>query len=348
MTQVTSRKDRRMTARELTETYRLRPAVMDDLPAVVELGNVCDRALIGRGMQHATKYRTQWNAPHFDFATDSLVVALEDGSLVAASHVAIEPPFVDARLHVRVHPEHRGRGLGEHLVRWGEEQARRVTANAPQDTKTVVETGVLAEDEDHAAKLRAAGFSVSRYFVRMEIELDHELPAFTWPDGLELRPVDRALHDRQICLASEEAFCDHWGWIVRPDEEAYQRWCRWMDNDDRLDPSLWFVAWDGDQVAGMSICWGDTPEDPDCGYVGILCVRRAWRGRGLGMALLRHSFDVFRRRGRMRVALHADGENLTGALRLYRSAGMEVDRRFDLYEKELRAGRDLRVASLDH
>jgi mycothiol synthase len=247
-----------------------------------------------------------------------------------------------------VHPEHRDRGLGQHLVRWGEEQARRITAAAPEGTKTVVEAGLLAEDAYHAANLRDAGMTVSRYFVRMQVELDHELPAFTWPDGLELRPVDLEAHDRRICLASEEAFRDHWGWIVRSDDEAYERWRLWLDNDDRVDPSLWFVAWDGDEVAGMSICWPDVTEDPDCGYVGILCVRRAWRGRGLGMALLRHSFDVFRDRGRQRVALHADGENLTGALRLYRKAGMEIDRRFDHYEKELRAGRDLRVAQLDH
>jgi hypothetical protein len=36
-----------------------------------------------------------------------------------------------------------------------------------------------------------------------------------------------------------------------------------------------------------------------------------------------------------------DAENLTGALNLYRKAGMSVHRQYNLYEKELRAGKEL-------
>jgi ribosomal protein S18 acetylase RimI-like enzyme len=77
-----------------------------------------------------------------------------------------------------------------------------------------------------------------------------------------------------------------------------------------------------------------------------LGVRRPWRKRGIGLALLRHSFNEFYRRGKREVGLGVDAQNLTGALRLYEHAGMHVDKAFDHYEKELRAGTEFSVQSL--
>jgi hypothetical protein len=44
--------------------------------------------------------------------------------------------------------------------------------------------------------------------------------------------------------------------------------------------------------------------------------------------------------------LGVDAENLTGALRLYEKAGMHVHLVFDIFEKELRPGREISVQSL--
>ena len=41
-----------------------------------------------------------------------------------------------------------------------------------------------------------------------------------------------------------------------------------------------------------------------------------------------------------------DAENLTGALRLYEKAGMHVHQQFDIYEKEIRSGKEISVQSL--
>ena len=77
-----------------------------------------------------------------------------------------------------------------------------------------------------------------------------------------------------------------------------------------------------------------------------LGVRRPWRKRGLGLALLRHSFNEFYRRGKRKVGLGVDAQNLTGALRLYENAGMHVDQTSDLYEKEMPPGTEISVQSL--
>ena len=82
------------------------------------------------------------------------------------------------------------------------------------------------------------------------------------------------------------------------------------------------------------------------GWVGTLGVRREWRKRGIGMSLLRHSFNEFYRRGKRKVGLGVDAQNLTGALRLYESAGMHVHQAFDQYEKELRPGVEISTQTL--
>ena len=116
--------------------------------------------------------------------------------------------------------------------------------------------------------------------------------------------------------------------------------------DPGYDPRFWFVAMDGDQMAGICICRRVDAEDPECGWVNALGVRRDWRKRGVGYALLKQSFAAFYADGRKRAGLGVDSQNLTGALRLYERAGMHVQRQFDQYEKEFRPGKELAVESL--
>ena len=80
--------------------------------------------------------------------------------------------------------------------------------------------------------------------------------------------------------------------------------------------------------------------------MGLLAVLRAYRKQGLGLALLRHSFGEFYRRGNRAVGLGVDAQNLTGALRLYEQAGMRVCRKNNTYEKELRPGVELSTQAI--
>ena len=108
-----------------------------------------------------------------------------------------------------------------------------------------------------------------------------------------------------------------------------------MRERDTARPDLWWFVRDGDEIAALCLNrMGDSGE-PDHGYVHILGVRRAWRRRGLGEALLRHAFREFWQRGVSTVSLDVDGEDTTGAIRLYERVGMHVDRRTDLYELRL-------------
>ena len=80
------------------------------------------------------------------------------------------------------------------------------------------------------------------------------------------------------------------------------------------------------------------PQRPDVaggGYVGAIGVRPAWRGQGLGKALLQRTFAEFRRRGTTRVTLDVDSQNATGAVALYERVGMHVDTCGVAFEKTL-------------
>lgn len=77
------------------------------------------------------------------------------------------------------------------------------------------------------------------------------------------------------------------------------------------------------------------------GWVHDVAVRRPWRRRGLGLALLRRAFGAFHHRGTRRVELGVDAQSPTGAPRLYEGAGMRATHKYAAYRKELRPGADV-------
>jgi ribosomal protein S18 acetylase RimI-like enzyme len=71
------------------------------------------------------------------------------------------------------------------------------------------------------------------------------------------------------------------------------------------------------------------------GHVRYLAVRRPWRGRGVGMALVRTIFATFSARGKPRVGLAVDADSPTHANALYRRAGMRAISTTCIYEKTI-------------
>jgi ribosomal protein S18 acetylase RimI-like enzyme len=142
--------------------------------------------------------------------------------------------------------------------------------------------------------------------------------------------------------AFREIWRDHWGYVELPFEEHYERFLHTWRND--FKEGLWLVALVEGTIAGLALC--ETRPDQDMGYVAVLGVRREYRQRGIAMALLKQAFFQFYQLGFQRVTLHVDASNLTGALRLYERAGMYLKTRYDLYEKELRAGVETRTEAV--
>jgi ribosomal protein S18 acetylase RimI-like enzyme len=70
--------------------------------------------------------------------------------------------------------------------------------------------------------------------------------------------------------------------------------------------------------------------------VDTLAVLRDHRHKGLGSALLAQSLHALSSAGMEAAHLHADAENLTGAIRLYERAGFRVRKASIAYRKAIR------------
>jgi ribosomal protein S18 acetylase RimI-like enzyme len=196
--------------------------------------------------------------------------------------------------------------------------------------------------------MEAAGMQNIRHSFHMLIEMEAPPPEPVWPEGIALKVFDLDKDDAAaVYRADVEAFRDHFGFVESPFAEGFERFMHFMTDEDSYAPGLWFLAMDGDQITGICLNRKQSYEDPDVGWVSTLGVLRPWRKRGIGLALLQHSFGEYYQRGFRKVGLGVDGENLTGALRLYQKAGMHVDRQFELYEKELRPGQEISVQHLE-
>ena len=127
-------------------------------------------------------------------------------------------------------------------------------------------------------------------------------------------------------------------WLIKPataddifTPEDFTEWRSWAIEQDDFDPSLYFIAWADEQPVGGALCNAGPP-----GWVNSLAVAHSWRGRGLGLALLRHAFGEFYRRGLHRAGLAVDSQNLSGATRLYQRAGVRQTREYLNMKKALR------------
>jgi mycothiol synthase len=186
---------------------------------------------------------------------------------------------------------------------------------------------VLGDDERAHQLLQSRGYRPARHFYRMTIDLDRPPPHPVWPDGLVAVPVDYSRDAGALHAALDEAFLEEWG--HEPENEV-----DWRARRERagFDPTLWFVVKDGGEVAAAII---SDEERFGTGWIAALGVRKPWRRRGLGLALLLHAFGELYRRGQRRIGLGVDAQNPTGATRLYERAGMKVAWSATFFEKEL-------------
>ncbi len=327
--------------------FGIRPANMGDLEKAVSLFNTCSLDLLGVKQHDAHEQAVEWKTPSFNLDTDTQVVVSNAGELVGYAEVwDTREPHVNVHSWGRVHPDYRGLGLGVSLLEWEEKRARLALGKAPAGARITVSQSINSKDKQAQNLFSIHGYKLVRHFYRMEICLDGWGFVPRWPDGISVRAFDPLRDLKATIMAKDDAFQDHWGTVKTPLEQQVAFWDHWITSDGDFDPSLWFLATEGEEIAGMALCWPKDTEDPEMGWVDILGVRRPWRCRGLAVALLHHLFSEFAKRGRKRVGLGVDATSLTGANRVYEKAGMRSTRQSDLYEKELRAGIDLRRQTL--
>ncbi len=304
-----------------------RPAEADFAP-VLALLQAHDRAVIGDTDWTETELRDDWGA--IDLQRDAWVVE-RDGRLVG--YAALFDRGGGRLLgDGYVHPDARGLGVGSTLLAVTEERARERAAEVEFPRPVVLQNATLLSDDGASDGLYTAhGYSAARHFWRMLVEHDAPPAPPPRPPGIRIEPYDDEADARAVHAAIQEAFVDHWRHRTVPWDEWQESW----RSRGAVDPTLWWVAREADEVVGAIITsW---KRMGDWGFVDTLGVRRPWRGRGVGEALLRTAFAELWRRGEPRVALGVDAQSPTGATRLYERVGMSVFWCAVVWEKELAA-----------
>ena len=315
---------------ELLPGFRMRPPQDEDADEVAAFANEECVAFLGVPIVDADWLRARWTAPGVDRDLDFAVVESPDGELCGFLSVEAEPPFTEVFALGIVAPAFHGRGLGAAIVSETERRARRFEALADPGARMLIHAGALADEPRVSALLSSRGYHEVRRFELRRVDFAGDPPLPAEVEGITVRGF-RPEEARQLYEAHIEAFADHWG----EGEETYEDFRHHHFDSPDYDPGLWFVAWDGDELAGYVGAHDKSREDSSRGYIALIGVRRRFRRRGLGEALLLHAFGALHARGRLGVDLHVDADSLTGATGLYAKVGMTAHPRFATWEKEL-------------
>jgi len=269
--------------------------------------------------------------------TDMLFAEM-NGDVIGYNRVWWEKQDEDGALLYSVvgflHPDWRRKRIGTAMLQHAEARMRQIAATHEAAGEKFFQVWANESEQCLQALLESQGYRPARYFFEMTRDIREPLPEAPMPPGLEVRPVTEA-HYRPIFDAANEAFRDHWGFVERTFEEEFPHWIE----DPDFNPSLWQVAWDGDQIAGMVQNFVNKAENAEYqrkrGYTEGISVRRPWRKLGLARSLLVQSITMFKEMGMDETALGVDAENLSGALKLYQGVGYKEIRRNMNYRKAL-------------
>lgn len=313
----------------------------EDYAAIVEVINASEAAdLIEETHSMEDLALELAYTPGLDPQADLLLAEADAGRLVGYANVWTATASSGERLYRHrgfVHPAWRQRGLGQALWRWAEARLRVIAQGHPSDGAPRF-LQMVAEDTapGKRALAEAHGYRPARYFFFMQRPTLDDLPDAPLPAGLEFR-LAQPEHLRAIWDVKEAAFAEHWGHTAKT-EADFRHW----ESQPRHDLGLWVVAWEAaaGRIVGLSLNDINPGDNARYGFrrgwVNSLGVAPAWRGRGLGRALLVESLRRLREAGMDEAVLGVDADNPSGALRLYTGVGFKVLNQDAVYRKPLK------------
>ncbi|MCG5213739.1 GNAT family N-acetyltransferase [Streptosporangium sp. KLBMP 9127] len=305
-----------------------RPRI-EDAAQIHELVAACDTRVLGRPDTTLDDIADELGEPGFDRDLDGWLVHDLDGALAGWGWACRKGAgdIVDIDVVTRPDVPEVTAWLWETVT----ERGRRIAAGLGHPGVRL-DIGLYRGDHGKRAVAAAHGFAPATSFHRLRA--DHEgpaaakaaiLPGVTFHQGLteEVR--------RQAHLVKQRGFAGHFGFAPLP----YDEWCAELVSSSSHDWAQLLLARVHGAPAGMLLGTDHFAADDNCGYVRNIAVLPAFRGRGLGRALLLRAFAADAGRGRVGTYLHVDAGNSTPALALYLSAGMREVLVIDVWRKTL-------------
>jgi GNAT superfamily N-acetyltransferase len=303
----------------ILDDLTVRSPTPDDVQRTYDLVVRCDVDDYGEPDVDLDDLVFDWD--QIDLSLDAWLALTPAGQVIG--YGAIVPWGPVLRCDLYVDPSWPDLALGQALLARCHARAHIIAQE--RATEVLVKTYLAHGNRQKHEIVERAGFCLDRYHFQMEIHLDESLPAPRWPQGISVRTVVPEQDDRAVHQLIETAF-------ARPGRVSttLEEWRQLLMWPDIFCPDLWFVAMAGKEIAGACLAFAY----PTMGWVRQLAVDEAYRRKGIGTALLRHAFGVFRTRGYDRAGLTVDAEN-PNAYQLYRRLGMRRVRQYDEYERRI-------------
>jgi mycothiol synthase len=279
-------------------------------------------------------------------------VVIEDslGKIVGYAYVADKESNFIFEVGGDVHPNHRNKGISSTLINWAQEESLKLSQNAPSGVKCALQVNIFESEQETINIFKQKGFIKIREWVHYDIYLQDAPIMPVMSDGLTIREfnVDDDEDWNLVGPVMKEAFKDHWGAYSLPPVENHEPE---DDNNEKEIPEdlsfsnaqgYCFIAFIGNEVAGGILCNAKLVEFKNTGRVGSVFSHPKFRRRGVGRALMLSAFNAFYQSGMRRIILDTDSQSFSESSRFYTSLGMNIYRREFLYEKEIRAGQEIR------
>lgn len=213
-----------------------------------------------------------------------------------AEHQWGDPASTTGYFSVRVLAEHRRRGIGTALL-------ARVSEHVSGFGGLDLHAQFRSEATDQQAFLEHYGFREVGRMQDVELELDGSEPQGDVPSGIEIVPM-REEHEPGMHSVSIEADAD----IPTSSPIRTGDLARWRERN--LGPlairELSFVALAGDEVVGFAVLGECVPGIAEHWMTGV---KRAWRGRGIAVALKQAQAAAARAAGLERLRTQNDLAN---------------------------------------
>jgi mycothiol synthase len=305
------------------QPFRIRSAALADLQAVLQIRQSQELADDGAVFTSADRLANEWKALGGRLAEQVWVVEAADTSFLACAELARENNLFMLRLWSL--PDRYDIGLALALLANAEKRAYTMGRKEGAGSVTLFSQATSLHPEGRQA-LAQSGFSLLSTYEKMELALNKPPASPQDIPGIEIRSFAAGQDAEPIYRADEEAFIDQRGHTLR----TFEQWRKRLNFDEELfDPSVWLIAWDRNEAAGAAL--GEAVNG--IGWVHHLFVRRPWRRRGLGAALMLSVLGSFHRQGVGVARLNVDAQSLTNAHQLYRRLGFRVFGDYSNYEK---------------
>lgn len=302
-------------------SFNVQHPTPEDLDRVFNFMIECDIAEFGEADSDKGDLTDQWSEA--DLTADAWIASNDEGELTG--YALLSGEFSGRRyLDLYLHADRSPQGLAKALL-----------DEAVKSFTTLIKSGSSAADciltaytnglnAGNCSAFESRGFTVEKYYYRMQMDFTEPYPAPVWPAGLELAAITPA--DEHNLYNLIVAAFDWQG----AEPLTFEEWHKFVFRGGRYDPELFLKLHKEGRLVGTAICYDEESRI----WLKELAVSKELQGQGIGSLLLKQVFALAGQREIPAVALGVVSLN-PKAVDFYVRSGMARTREFVQYHRKV-------------